>query len=89
MDRAGRKEGQRMSIHTGTIIGFLNDWGKRASVDDLGFVLGAILKCIAERGRTVQLVVDGQALTFSPETIGGMKDALRRLLVGRQRSGTS
>jgi len=78
-----------MSIHTGTIIGFLNDWGKRASEDDLGFVLGAVLKCIAERGRIVTLVVDGQSLTFTRENIQHTKDLLRGLLASPQRPGTA
>ena len=78
-----------MSIHTNTVLGFLEKWGRIAPEYEVGMAVGVLLGRLAERGTPSTLEVGGQEVTFSKEKLDQVTEALRLLLPQQKRVGTA
>jgi hypothetical protein len=79
MDHTGRKEGQRMTIDAGTVLGFLSKWGLTATEEEVCMAIGVLLGRLAERGTPSVLTVEGQSLMISKDTLDQIKGAIRQM----------
>jgi len=59
-----------MSIHTGTVLGFLASWGPKATDEEIDTAVGILLAALAKRGTPSRLKVgESDELNFTREAV--------------------